>query len=151
MNRCALRRILLCALPLPTLAGCELVGLGRIQPRHVEGAWVFRASGPASACGVDSVLVHLRDGDRSWGSFFIYGDGRPVGAPGPPLTIGHGRVSPRSGSFKLVFSDHESPPRRTRQFELDGTFDESGGATAHFVRSLPEPECMVEMAGRRAR
>lgn len=145
------RYILLCVLPLSTLTGCELVGLGRIQPRHVEGAWTFRNPGSASTCGVDSVSVQLRNGNRTWGSFFIDGAGRPGGAAGPLLTIGHGRVNPKTGSFKLVFSDHEAPPRRTRQFALEGTFDDSGGAIAHYIRDLPQPECSVRMVGRLAR
>jgi|GEM_PF-3778970 len=145
--RAGIRPVLLCLAFVP-LAGCSLVGLGRIQPRHVEGSWTFRASGAPSACGVDSVAVRLRDGDRTWGSFFISGDGQPMGVPGPPLPIGHGRVHPKSGNFTLVFRDVE-PPRATRQFALEGTFDEAGGAVADYVRYLPEPQCTVQMTGRR--
>lgn len=108
---------------------------------------MFRAASP-SPCGVDSVAVRLRDGDRSWGSFFISGDGTPMGVPGPPLTIGHGRVHPNSGDFTLVFRDQE-PPRATRQFALEGTFDEAGAAVADYIRYLPAPECTVRMTARR--
>lgn len=150
MNHRPRLHILLYVLPF-ALAGCELVGLGRIQPQHVEGTWTFRNRGSASACGVDSVSVRLRDGNRTWGAFFISGDGQQIGTPGPPLSIGHGRVSPRTGHFNLVFSDHESPPQRTRQFALEGTFDESDGAIATYVRDLPSPECTAQMVGRRVR
>ncbi|HYW08066.1 MAG TPA: hypothetical protein VE913_13980 [Longimicrobium sp.] len=146
LSRPGIQRALLCLAFVP-LAGCSLVGLGRIQPRHVEGSWTFRVSG-SSACGVDSVAVQLRDGDRSWGSFFVSGDGKLMGVPGPPLTIGHGRVHPKSGDFTLVFRDR-APPRATRQFALEGTFDEAGGAVADYIRYLPEPECTVRMTGRR--
>jgi hypothetical protein len=147
----SLSRILAGALALCGAAGCSLVGLGRIQPRHVEGAWTFRTTGVPAGCGIDSLAVHLRDGDRTWGGFFLSGDARPDGHPGPPLRISHGRVNPDTGAFRLVFSDHESPPERTRQFALEGTFDESGGAAASYVRSLPGLECVVGMNGRRER
>lgn len=133
------------------LSACQLIGYGRIQPVHVEGAWHFRPTG-ASACGVDSVRVQLRDGDRTWGSFFISGEGR---AHGPALRGGawplrHGRVQPASGHFLVVFSDHEAP-NATDQYELQGTLDEAGSATAVFTRFLPGPQCEAPMAGRRLR
>lgn len=149
--RASLLRGVFCASALCGLAGCSLVGLGRIQPRHVEGTWTFQTSAPAPACGVDSLSVQLRDGDRTWGAFFISGDARPSAGAGPELRISHGRVNPASGKFLLVFSDHESPPQRTRQFALEGRFDESGGAVADYVRSLPDPECVARLNGRRQR
>lgn len=145
------RQLAGCGVLLFALGGCELAGLGRIQPQHVEGTWTFRSSGAAPGCGIDSVHVRLRDGNRTWGAFFIDGEGQPAGTAGPPLTIGHGRVTPRSGRFNLVFSDHASPPARTRQFALEGTFDESGGAVADYIRDLPEPQCSLPMVGRRVR
>jgi len=146
-----LPRRYLILLGLSGLGGCSIVGLGPIQPRNVEGSWTFRSAASSPACGVDSVSVDLRDGDRTWGAFFIHGDARPSGQPEPALRISHGRVHPKTGRFNLVFSDHESPPRRTRQFSLEGTFDASGGAVADYVRDLPAPECVARMTGRRQR
>ncbi|HEX7239546.1 MAG TPA: hypothetical protein VF263_04740 [Longimicrobiaceae bacterium] len=142
------RRTVLSVLLLCALSGCWVAGYGRIQPRHVEGAWSFRATG-ASACGVDSLEVRLRDGDRTWGSFFVAGEARVLGAPGagPARRLTHGRVSPQSGHFLLVFSDREAPDA-TDQFELEGEFDEAGGATGRFTRLLPDPDCTVPVAGR---
>lgn len=133
-----------------SLAGCSLVGYGRIQPRHVEGAWTFYgAAGASGACGADSLAIRLRDGDRTWGSFFISGDVVPVGVQGPTLQISHGRVVPGSGSFLLAFSDHASPPERTQSSSLEGTFDELGHATATYTRHRPGPECKATMKGKR--
>jgi hypothetical protein len=148
MNRSVLRA----AAPLAALcalSACQLAGFGRIQPRHVEGSWLFRPTGPAS-CGVDSVRVHLRDGDRTWGSFFISGDARAFG-PGQRAgtwPLRHGRVMPETGGFLIVFSDAQAP-NATDQYHFEGTFDESGGATATFDRYLPDPTCRAPMAGRR--
>ena len=136
----------------PLLTGCVFFGVGPVQPRHVQGEWTFRptVAGGAAACGMDSVQVRLRDANRVWGSFFVYGDARVAAPAGleEARTLRHGRVQPGSGHFKLVFSDHEAP-NATRQIVLEGVFDPSGGADAHFVRLLPGPECGAPVVGRR--
>lgn len=131
------------------LAGCQLAGYGRVQPRHVQGTWRFRPAG-APECGVDSLVVALREPKRTWGSFFINGEARAFGAAGAsePRRLTHGRVEPQSGDFTLVFADREAP-NATHQFELQGRFEDTGRAEARFTRLLPEPQCGTSVAGAR--